>query len=918
MKDHNATGTGGVAEFRVVLILAAVLAILFWRSFLADYVHFSNDNPLGQQNTASAHLPEAFHGVWFDTYDVGTGGEARTANISALFLWAAGPVGYAKFLAPFALFVLGLGAWSFLRQLKLSPLAATLGALAAALNSTFFASACWGVAQTEIAIGMDYFALALVVSITAETPGLVRVLRLALAGLCVGMNVMEGSDVGAIFSMFVAAFVVAKALLQTTGRFPARIGRAAGQVMVVAVFAGFIACQTVASLVDTQIHGIAGAAQDSETKAYRWDWATQWSLPKAETLGLFVPGLFGYKLDTPAHMAPEFSAFYNAGNYWGRMGRDPAWERYYAGGRQGNAPRGPVRQTSGTNYCGVLVVLIAVWTVAQALRKRNSVFSVTQQRYIWFWSAIAALCVLFAWGRFSIFYAFLYQLPYFSTIRNPTKFLLVFSWSLVVLFAYGIDGFSRVYLSPAGTAKSVSPESAKAGKLPKTWWATASNFDRKWTKGCVIAAVVSLLAWIVYACDQETLTNYLETVGFPNDSQNGLAGAIAVFSISQAGWFVALFALAAGLALLVISGRMAGPRAKQAGWLLGLFLVADLARADMPYITYWNYQQKYDIDTQHPGASTNPILNFLRDKYYEHRVTQLPFGVPDADGQLWFGQLYQIEWLQHQFPYYNIQALDVWQRSRIPEDIAAFDHAVYFRGTMDSAPMLPREWQLTNTRYLLGSAIYLDSLNSLVPVLNQFRILERFNVGPKPGVLVPTQMEEITAAPDPNGNFALYEFTGALPRVSLYSNWQVNTNDDVTLNALGSPGFDPTRMVLVSPPAPGSPATATNENPGRVEFTSYTPTKIILSATTPIPAVLLLNDKYDPHWTVTVDGRAQPLLRCNFIMRGAFLNPGTHTVAFQYTLPDKLLYFTLTAYATAILLAGSLAASGWRKRRRRA
>ena len=83
--------------------------------------------------------------------------------------WA--PVRYAKFFAPVALFILGLGAWTFFRQLKLSPLAAVLGGLAAALNSAFFSTACWGVASQQIAVGMTYFALALVVSNTPETPG---------------------------------------------------------------------------------------------------------------------------------------------------------------------------------------------------------------------------------------------------------------------------------------------------------------------------------------------------------------------------------------------------------------------------------------------------------------------------------------------------------------------------------------------------------------------------------------------------------------------------------------------------------------------------------------------------------------------------------------------------------------------------
>jgi uncharacterized membrane protein YfhO len=75
-----------------------------------------------------------------------------------------------------------------------------------------------------------------------------------------------------------------------------------------------------------------------------------------------------------------------------------------------------------------------------------------------------------------------------------------------------------------------------------------------------------------------------------------------------------------------------------------------------------------------------------------------------------------------------------------------------------------------------------------------------------------------------------------------------------------------------------------------------------------------LNDKWDPNWVVTVDGQPQPLLRCNYIMRGVFLPPGAHTVQFGFTQPNKPLYITLAAYAAGILLAGFLVVSGRTKR----
>jgi len=47
--------------------------------------------------------------------------------------------------------------------------------------------------------------------------------------------------------------------------------------------------------------------------------------------------------------------------------------------------------------------------------------------------------------------------------------------------------------------------------------------------------------------------------------------------------------------------------------------------------------------------------------------------------------------------------------------------------------MYARRWQLTNTRYLLGPAGFLDGLNEqLDPLQHRFRIVQRFDVLPKP------------------------------------------------------------------------------------------------------------------------------------------------------------------------------------------
>ena len=195
----------------------------------------------------------------------------------------------------------------------------------------------------------------------------------------------------------------------------------------------------------------------------------------------------------------------------------------------------------------------------------------------------------------------------------------------------------------------------------------------------------------VYASRKADLVSRLQDVGFPDKDY---AGLIATFSIGQVGWFIPFFALAVGLCALVTAGVFAGNRAKLGGILLGALLLVDLGRADLPWIIHWDYAQKY---------ASNPIIDVLRDKPYEHRVSGLR-------SESLFEGLYQIEWKQHQFPYYNIQCLDVVQSPRVASDLAIYDMAVAPHNPTD-VYLLARRWQLTSTRYLLGPAVFIDSLN---------------------------------------------------------------------------------------------------------------------------------------------------------------------------------------------------------------
>jgi uncharacterized membrane protein YfhO len=94
-----------------------------------------------------------------------------------------------------------------------------------------------------------------------------------------------------------------------------------------------------------------------------------------------------------------------------------------------------------------------------------------------------------------------------------------------------------------------------------------------------------------------------------------------------------------------------------------------------------------------------------------------------------------------------------------------------------------------------------------------------------------------------------------------------------------------------------------------VEFVSYAPNRIVFQAKSTGPSVLLLNDKFDPDWKVSVDGKPAPLLRCNFIMRGVQVPTGDHQIEFRFAPPVKGLYLSLAGIVLALGLVGFLAFS---------
>ena len=889
-------------------VLIIVTLFLFADSFSENMILFSNDGPLGSISTDAIEMPGTFFGYWHDLNWLGYEQPSASPGIyMALGLLLQKSVLYLKLCTPICLIILGMSAWFFFRTLGLRNLACTIGAIAAAFNMEVVSYACWGLPSRALTFATTFLAAAFILRALKSRPWA----NLALAGVCVGLGLMEGYDIGALFSLYIAAFVLFAFVIRPLNKNnpPAlgqALGRGAAGVAVVALVAGLAASQTMSTLVGTQLQGsTSGQGNSPAAKEQQWNFLTQWSLPKMEALRIVVPGVYGYRLDTPRPYDADKIRSLEGGNYWGAVGQDPMIERIeeveeiIAAFGQRNVLPGELAQVMGVSnqeaaqlmqlvqnkgqflqrhsgsgeYAGVIVVLLAFCAILFALQKRTEVYSPTEKRMILFWAGLGVISLLLAFGRHAIFYQFIYQLPFFNTMRNTIKFLHPMHFAIIILCGYGVEGVIRL-----------ARQETEGG----------AALIKKWVMGFAIAAGFCLLFSLVMGASKGLLAQHIASRGFPPET----AVTMAAFS----SWELIITALIFGIGVFLITKKLRSKASPVFGFGLVLLITLDLMRANSPWVQYDDYKYKYE--------GSNPLINRLAQAPHEGRVTISQIS-PST-----LRNLYGVEWLQHQFLYKNIQSIDIVQAPRMATDHEAFERRFTpVGGDTNTYHLIGRRWELTNTRWILGGTNDVMFFNQQFdPGKGRFSVNDRFQIELRPDHPKQTapEFEDLTTQFNPAGDHTLIRFDGALPRAKLYSHWQVQTNDTATLETLAKREFDPHTSVIVNSPIAPS-MTALGQAGGTVSITAYKPKEIHLSANAATETVLLLNDHWSPNWRVTVNGQPAELLRCNFVMRGVRLPPGQHDIVFRFQPPNTWLYVSLASLLGGFGLLGFIIVDGKKK-----
>jgi uncharacterized membrane protein YfhO len=130
---------------------------------------------------------------------------------------------------------------------------------------------------------------------------------------------------------------------------------------------------------------------------------------------------------------------------------------------------------------------------------------------------------------------------------------------------------------------------------------------------------------------------------------------------------------------------------------------------------------------------------------------------------------------------------------------------------------------------------------------------------------------------------AMWENLDVLPRAFLVYQAEI-ADDQMVLARLRDPDFRPDQVVLLSDVTRLNLKnhSVTGEAKNQVLISEYKAERVIVHVSTDTMGYLVLTDSWYPGWIASVDGIPVPIYRAYYIFRAVPVEPGTHTVVFEY------------------------------------
>jgi hypothetical protein len=180
-------------------------------------------------------------------------------------------------------------------------------------------------------------------------------------------------------------------------------------------------------------------------------------------------------------------------------------------------------------------------------------------------------------------------------------------------------------------------------------------------------------------------------------------------------------------------------------------------------------------------------------------------------------------------------------------------------------------------------------------------------------VALPDSALKLVFPPGEQGGNAVFEFTGALPRVFFPKTAVTAAGRDATLNYMASGGFDPAETAVLEEKPPKEVVFSASN---RAEIVKWDIHEIEVRTDIRTPSLLVFSEVYYPAgWKAVVDGRETPIVRTDWMLRSVFVEPGARTVRLEFKPAVFRGGLFVTLASAGLLLFGAVFA-GVRGRRR--
>ncbi|MBN2683925.1 MAG: YfhO family protein [Pontiellaceae bacterium] len=494
-------------KFLLSALFFMVLAVITFRCALpADHVFSASDMNIGLLASKKNSLPSALAG----TFRVGpvmgsTGYGISLFNVllSYIPLLLFADIFYGLFIIVGSLCMI----W-FLRMWSRSWLASLFGALVAFwVNSITLASS--GHAYKVEVLVFSVLALCLIEKAIRSELFRKCVGWAILAGLAVGIMMVEQQDVALLAGLFIGPYTLYRLIQVHRKKLMSWVGVLVPLAFVALLLAG-------STVLKSYERNIKGAAPTQRSATDKWDYITQWSAVPEEWPDLIAPGWAGW------------SSQDKEGPYWGKVGQSPGWDESKKTQQQG----GYRNFKLDSLYIGIVPFLLGIVGLFFAVKSRKS----EEGSAVIFWSVAGVLGLWLAFGKYSILYKLFYHLPMVNNIRAPVKLLDNFQICLGIVSAYGLDRL----LDKEGTSKS-----AKIS----------------WIVGFVVAGL-ALVASLKYAISPDHQSAIFSKMGYTDQYAE-----LMVKNMSKAWLHAAVLTVIASVTILCACRFR-----KYAPWLAGMFV----------------------------------------------------------------------------------------------------------------------------------------------------------------------------------------------------------------------------------------------------------------------------------------------------------------------------------------------------------